>query len=199
MQLLTVIQKEKVDWRVIAAFFAIYFLWGSTFLSIRVAVEEVPPLFAAGARFLIAGLILYCWSALRGRRQPTARQWKNLTILGALMFLGAYSGLFWAEKSVSSGVASVLVATIPAWAALIEIFIFKRQKLQWTLMAVLQSDWPEWPCSPSDPSGGGTNRIACLAIVASEVSWSLAQCSPQSSICRDRKCSRLAFRWLPVG
>ena len=68
--------------RIVLAFFAIYVLWGSTFLAIRVTVATVPPLFAAGIRFAIAGTILYAWATVRGGATPTARQWRNLAILG---------------------------------------------------------------------------------------------------------------------
>src|SRR6266404_4675818 len=113
------------------AFFAIYFVWGSTYLAIRVAVESVPPLFAAGVRFTIAGAVLYAWSRARGTPNPSRKEWRSLWVLGALMFLAAYSGLFWAEKSLPSGIAAVLVATMPVWTAVLEIFVFKRQRMRW--------------------------------------------------------------------
>src|ERR1700744_6181025 len=97
--------------RVIAAFFAIYFLWGTTFLAIRVAVEELPPLFAAGVRFFLAGFVLFLFMRARGQARPTAKQWRSLAIVALLMFVAEYGPLFWAEKSVPSGVVSVLAAT----------------------------------------------------------------------------------------
>src|SRR4051812_11388762 len=111
--------KKTARWGVpmLFSFFAIYFIWGSTYLSIRVVVETVPPWFAAGVRFVISGLALVLWSCLRGTPAPSRLEWRNLALLGALMFLGAYGGLFWAEKTVPSGIASVLVATIPVWTA----------------------------------------------------------------------------------
>src|SRR5438270_14014494 len=76
--------------RVFLAFAAIYVLWGSTYLAIRVAVSTVPPLFAAGVRFTIAGCVLYAWSRIRGELAPSRKEWRNVWILGALMFLAAY-------------------------------------------------------------------------------------------------------------
>src|SRR5579871_5315464 len=99
--------------RMVLAFFAIYVLWGTTFLAIRVAVEELPPLFAAGARFFIAGIVLLGFMLARGESWPGARQWRNLLVLSLLMFVAEYGPLFWAEKYVPSGVVSVLAATIP--------------------------------------------------------------------------------------
>ena len=105
----------------VTAFLIIYVVWGSTFLAIRVAVETVPPLLAAGIRFFLAGGVLLAYTKLRGLAMPSRLEWRNLIISAALMFLAAYSGLFWPERIIPSGVASVLVATIPVWTAFCEI------------------------------------------------------------------------------
>ncbi|HEX7138606.1 MAG TPA: EamA family transporter [Vicinamibacterales bacterium] len=159
--------------KLVSAFFAIYVVWGSTYLAIRVAVDTVPPLFAAGIRFAIAGVTLFGWSQLRGARTPTRLEWRNLTILGALMFLAAYSGLFWAERTLPSGIASVLVATIPVWAALLEIVVFKRQRFQWTLaVAIALGLGGVIMIAVDSTSSGSVNLLPCLAVLASEVAWS---------------------------
>src|SRR5947209_4007351 len=90
------------------AFLTIYVVWGSTFVAIRIAVQQVPPLFAAGVRFFIAGLILYAYMRLRGVPHPTSLEWRNIVFLSILIFVLDYSALFWAEKYVPSGIASVL-------------------------------------------------------------------------------------------
>src|SRR5947209_20088886 len=91
-----------VDLRVVLAFLAIYILWGTTFLAIRVAVQEIPPLLAAGLRMFLAGLILSVWMWLRGAARPTALEWRNLAALGLLLFVVDYGPIFWAEKYVRS-------------------------------------------------------------------------------------------------
>ena len=164
---------RRLNAQLLLAFFAIYLLWGSTYFAIRVAVETVPPLFAAGIRFAVAGAALLVWSVFRGVARPSAVQWRNLIILGALMFLGTYSGLFWAERSVPSGVASVLVATIPVWTALFEIFIFKREKLRLPLVAAIAMGLTGVVLLALHGNGGRLNLIACLAILGGEVCWSL--------------------------
>src|ERR1700683_3456439 len=95
--------KARFDVRVFMAFFAIYLLWGTTFLAIRIAVAELPPLFAAGTRFFTGGVLLYGFMRLKGEARPTPAQWRNLAIMGLLMFVAEYGPLFWAEKYVSSG------------------------------------------------------------------------------------------------
>ena len=98
------------------AFAIIYFVWGSTFLAIRIGVAEVPPFLLAALRFLVAGLILYGWASTRGREpQPTPEQWKSVSLLALLIFVFDYGLLFWAEQRVPSGIAAVMMALIPAF------------------------------------------------------------------------------------
>ena len=101
-------------------FAAIYFLWGASFLAIRVIVASIPPTLAAGFRFLSAGLILFAWSQLRGDSFPKGREWRSALLLGVVMFACNYGPLFWAEQRVPSGVAAVISALIPVWVALFE-------------------------------------------------------------------------------
>lgn len=160
---------------VVAAFAAIYVLWGSTYIAIRVAVATLPPLFAAGIRFTIAGVILYAWYRARGERAPSRVEWRSLWLLGALMFLGGYSGLFWAEKSLPSGIASVLVATIPVWIVLLETFVIRTQRFRFAIAfaVLLGLGGVAVIGSGSENRSRAINVAACLAILASEIAWSL--------------------------
>src|SRR5882762_557371 len=96
---------------VIAAFAAIYLIWGSTYLGIRYAVETIPPLLMMGARHLTAGLMLYAWLRLRGTPPQLRLHWKSAAISGAFFFLGSHGSLAWAEEKVPSGLAALLCAT----------------------------------------------------------------------------------------
>src|SRR6201998_1974216 len=122
-------QDHRPRWKTLLAFFIIYFVWGSTFIFIRIGVRELPPLLFAALRFFPAGLILYAWMIAHGERSPTARQWLSATILALLIFVGDYGLLFWAEQRVPSGIAAVMLATIPAFMALSEIIFLRTQKL----------------------------------------------------------------------
>ena len=107
--------------RLIAAFAAVYLVWGSTYLAIRFAVETLPPLLMAGARFLIAGVILLLWSRLRdSAARPTRIDWRTGFISGALLLLGGNGGVVWAEQRVPSGIAALLVAVVPLWMVLLD-------------------------------------------------------------------------------
>src|SRR5277367_3054070 len=83
-------QKSKLDVRVVLAFATIYILWGSTYLAIRIAVQLVPPLFAAGARFFFAGTLLYAVMRAFGRSRPTVKECGSLALIGSLMFVVTY-------------------------------------------------------------------------------------------------------------
>ncbi len=99
----------------LAAFAAIYLIWGSTYLAIRYAVETFPPLLMMGARHLTAGAVLYGWSRWRGVPSPTLREWMHPALIGTLLFVGGHGSLAWAEQRVPSGIAALLVATLPMW------------------------------------------------------------------------------------
>jgi len=98
----------------------VYILWGSTYLAIRFAVETIPPFLMAGTRFLIAGSILYLWRRAAGDPVPTRRQWQSPALIGLLLLLGGNGMLSWAEQNVPSGVAALLIGSVPLWMAAIE-------------------------------------------------------------------------------
>jgi drug/metabolite transporter (DMT)-like permease len=116
-------------WKTLLAFGIIYFVWGATFFAIRVGVREVPPLLFAAMRFVAAGLLVYLWATAKKERQPTVRQWLSAFLLAFLIFVVDYGILFWAEQRVPSGIAAVILATIPAFMAISEIVILRTQRL----------------------------------------------------------------------
>jgi len=121
--------ERPASWKILAAFAIIYFVWGSTYLAIRVGVREMPPFLMAGLRFTTAGLALYLWMRFTGVKSPTWREWRGASILGTLMFLIDYACLFWAEQRVPSGIAAVILAAIPVCITLLEITFLRTQRL----------------------------------------------------------------------
>ena len=164
-------------WKTVLAFATIYFVWGSTFLAIRVGVREVPPFLFAAMRFLIAGLVLYGWMIARGEHSPSLRQWISAFALALLIFVLDYGLLFWAERRVPSGIAAVMMATIPVFMALSEIVVLQTQRLTLRLalslligiagVAVLMSRSLNLGGSPIDTAGA-------VALIIASVSWSIA-------------------------
>jgi drug/metabolite transporter (DMT)-like permease len=116
-------------WKILLAFAIIYFVWGSTYLFIRVGVREVPPFLLAAARFTFAGLALCAWVRFKGTPLPTRREWAASCFLGTLMFLIDYGSLFWAEQRVPSGVSAVILASIPVFITLLEVIFLRTQRL----------------------------------------------------------------------
>lgn len=114
--------------RIVIAMLAIYIIWGSTYLAIRFAVETIPPFLMAGTRFLVPGLLLVIWRRASGDPAPTKRQWLSSAYLGLLLLLGGNGLLSWAEKSIDSGVASLLIGTVPIWMVLIDTLFASKRK-----------------------------------------------------------------------
>ena len=161
------------DIRVLLAFFAIYVLWGTSFLGIRIAVEEVPPLFAAGVRFFTAGILLYGFMRARGQPGPTRTQWRSLAVIGLLMFVAEYGPLFWAEKYVPSGIASVLEATLPLITLLLETLVFRRHRFHWRLLAAILLGFGGVGALLLPNGAQHLRLIPCLAILGGATAWSL--------------------------
>ena len=122
--------------KLFAAFAAVYVLWGSTYLAIRFGVETIPPFLMAGTRHLTAGLLLYLWTRARGGPRPEPRHWKSAAIVGGLMLLGGNGLVTWAEQRVPSGLAALIVASVPIWMAVFE-GIEKRRRPGAALIAGL--------------------------------------------------------------
>jgi drug/metabolite transporter (DMT)-like permease len=163
-------------WKTLLAFAIIYFVWGSTFLAIRIGVHEVPPFLLAAMRFSTAGLILYGWMIAHGEPSPNRRQWVSVFALALVIFVMDYGLLFWAEQRVPSGLAAVMLALIPAFMALSEIIFLRTQKLTARLavalligvagVAVLMSHSLNLGGEPIDKKGA-------LALIFASMSWSV--------------------------
>ena len=164
-------------WKVLLAFATIYFVWGSTFLAIRVGVREVPPFLLAGLRFLIAGLVLYGWMRMRGTPSPTGREWTAASILAVLIFVLDYGLLFWAERTVPSGIAAVMLATIPVFMAIGEIVFLRTQHMTWRLALALLMGLGGVGVLVGRGAGMGSAAVSPLgagALMIAALSWSVA-------------------------
>lgn len=122
----------------IACFFALYFIWGSTYLAIRIGVESWPPLMMAGVRFLIAGSLMYGWLRWRGAPRPSWREWRAAGAIGILLLAFGNGGVTLAEQSgVTSGVAALAIATVPLFTLLFSRLFGQRSTLlEWAGIAL---------------------------------------------------------------
>lgn len=106
--------------RIPLAFAAIYIIWGTTYLVIRLAIETIPPFFMAGTRFLLAGIITFTFLRLRGVPMPNLLQWRSAAVIGALLLVGGNGLVTWAEQEVPTSIAALVVATVPLWMVLFD-------------------------------------------------------------------------------
>jgi len=108
-----------ITFPIASALLAVYLLWGGTYIAMKFAIETMPPFLMAGIRFMTAGLIIFIWQLIKGVKNPTILHWKNAGIVGGLLLLGGNGGVVWAEQTVSSGIAAIIVAMVPLWMALL--------------------------------------------------------------------------------
>jgi drug/metabolite transporter (DMT)-like permease len=114
---------------IVLAFAGVYLIWGSTYLGIKLAVGSLPPLLMAGARFVIAGVILYAYARLRSAPRPGRREWINALVLGGLLLLGGNGTVTWASQSkMPTGLIALIIASTPIWAEMIAWLIFRMPR-----------------------------------------------------------------------
>ncbi|HEY0070756.1 MAG TPA: drug/metabolite exporter YedA [Chloroflexia bacterium] len=151
------------------ALVSLYLIWGSTYLGIRIAIETFPPFMMGAIRFLIAGAVLYAYLRLRGHANPTRRQWGGAAIVGALLLVGGNGAVIFAEQEISSGLAALMIATTPLFAALFSgLWGQWPRRLEWggialglvgVAMLTMESDLQ-------------ANPIGTAALIIATISWS---------------------------
>jgi drug/metabolite transporter (DMT)-like permease len=156
--------------KLLLAFAAIYLLWGSTYLAIRLAIDTLPPFFMAGVRFLTAGLILISTSARSGVPKPSRRHWRNAVIAAVPLFVIGNGGVTWAEQAVPSGAAALVIATLPAWLLLLDWGYGGRMgpKLVEVIGIGLGLAGVAVLSAP-----GGLNPVGAAVLLAAAVAWAI--------------------------
>jgi drug/metabolite transporter (DMT)-like permease len=115
----------------VLAFSSIYVVWGSTYIAIKFGVESIPPFFLMGVRSFIAGIILVLWAILNNEAELHREHWRSITIIGCLFFLIGHGFLAWGQRTVPSGLASLLFASEPIWIVVIERWWVGDSQLRW--------------------------------------------------------------------
>lgn len=122
---------------IVLSFAAVYVIWGSTYLAIRLAIETLPPFLMAATRFMTAGAILFAWAVFNGQQlRPALSQWPRAFIIGGLLLLCGNGGVTWAEKYIASGFAALLVATEPLWVVILNWGLTHRRPNAKVLLGV---------------------------------------------------------------
>jgi drug/metabolite transporter (DMT)-like permease len=154
------------------AFFAIYFIWGSTYLAIRYAVETVPPLLTAAIRHTVAGSLLLGWAMLRGFR-PTLANWIAGLVVGSLFFLAGHGLLHWAQQYVASGLAAVLIATEPMFILVLSWLAGQQRISRLSACGLVSGVVGVALLAGVRLTVGDSSFLALLAVLGSSLSWSV--------------------------
>ena len=157
---------------IILAFGCIYIIWGSTYLAIHYAIETIPPLFVASFRHLIAGALLFAWCWHRGLR-PVRKQWIASFVLGVLFFLIGHGTLHWAQQTLPSGMAAILVATEPIFVAIIVMITGRTRLTPALLLGVLLGLGGVALIFATDVRTGRSEMLSSLVVLIGAASWSI--------------------------
>ena len=162
------------------AFSCIYVIWGSTYLAIRYAVETIPPLFVAGFRHLIAGGLLFGWCWWRGFR-PTRQQWLASIVLAVLFFLIGHGTLHWAQQTLPSGLAALLIATEPIFVAIILIATRRARFTRSLLIGLLLGLFGVALIIGADVRSSHPEILSSFAVLIGAASWSMGMVYSRSA------------------
>ena len=159
---------------ILAGFAAIYVIWGSTYLAIRLGVETIPPFLMASVRFLLAGVAFIGWATYRGAGRPAPWHWLTTGVIGALMAAGGNGMVTWAMQTVQSGLAALLVSMVPFWVVLIDWLKpgGRRPAARVVLGVLLGFLGVALLMDPADVSGGRQIALGgALAILLGSILW----------------------------
>lgn len=183
------------------ALVAVYIVWGSTYLAIRVVIETIPSLLSASFRFLIAGAILYLIGIRRGDRsdRPTRTHWRNATIIGAALLLGGNGLVVVAEHRLSSGMAALLVGMVPLWLALFDVVLFRKRVKRRALIGLIAGF--AGVAVLVLPRGGTAevDLIGALTVVGATLAWSMGSIFGRSAALPARPAVFIGMQMLGGG
>jgi len=167
------VARQQISGRVWLALAIVYVVWGSTYLGIDLAVRTIPPFLMAAVRFLIAGGLLYAWAIRRGDRadRPTPRHWLAAFLIAAPMLAVGNAAVGWAEQTLDTGTASLIIASVPLWMALLDR-LFYGQRLARLVVSGLVVGFAGVGLLVAPGGSGGFSRAA-IVLVFSSVAWAI--------------------------
>jgi drug/metabolite transporter (DMT)-like permease len=190
------------SWRVALGLVTVYLLWGSTYLGIKYAIHSIPPYLMSSTRFIIAGSILYVWAMMKGATRPKLIHWRSAAIIGGFLLLGGNASVAWAEQYVPSGIASLIIATMPLWMVLLDWLLFKNDPPNLQVIAglilgfigiallVRPTDSEEWMAF--DP-------IGILALLAAALLWSVGSLYSRKATLPKSQIQSIAMQMIAGG
>jgi drug/metabolite transporter (DMT)-like permease len=167
------------------ALITLYIVWGSTYFGIKVAIETIPPFFHAAIRFLVSGLIILAWQKAAGEELPTRKQWRSTFIIGTLLLLGGNGLVSWAEQFIPSGIAALVIATVPLSLVILEALRPGGVKPTWQAIVGLAIGFIGIfiLAGPAEISGSQTelNPLGVTALLAATVLWAFGSIYSKSA------------------
>jgi len=167
------------------ALITLYIVWGSTYFGIKVAIETIPPFFHAGIRFLVSGLIILAWQKTAKQAMPTRKQWVSTAIIGTLLLLGGNGLVAWAEQFIPSGIAALVIATVPLWLVIMEALRPGGIKPTWQAIVGLLVGFVGIfiLAGPAEISGSQSklDPFGVAALLAATVLWALGSIYSKSA------------------
>jgi drug/metabolite transporter (DMT)-like permease len=160
--------------RLVAAFAAIYFLWGGTYLAIALGLQSIPPFLLVGSRSVLGGLVLFALSQLDRLTVRSWQDWRHAAVSGLLLFVGCHGALAYAQRFVPSGLSAIILATIPFWIVLVNLAIGDRQQLK-RLIGLLPGFFGVALIAWNETSNGENSLPISMIILllASALAWAL--------------------------
>lgn len=162
-------------WKIAAALAIVYVVWGSTFMAIRIGVQTMPPFFLAGSRFLLAGIILFLYACVTSAERPTLWHWRSAAIIGFLLLVSGNAVVVWGEQHISSGLAALLISTVPIWMVCLPVVMSRAQRPTGRIITGLMVGFigvviliPPWTSGAS-----AHESLVCLALLGASLSWAI--------------------------
>jgi drug/metabolite transporter (DMT)-like permease len=186
--------------RIWAALAIVYVVWGSTYLGIDLAVRTIPPFLMASVRFLIAGALLYAWAIRRGDRtdRPTARHWLSAFLVAAPMLAVGNAAVGWAEQTLDTGTASLIIASVPLWMALLDR-VFYAQRLARAVVLGLVIGFAGVGLLVAPGGAGGAGSRAAFVLVFSSLAWASGSLYSRQALLPQRPQVAAAMQMLGGG
>ena len=192
--------RQAVSSRVWLALAIVYVVWGSTYLGIDLAVRTIPPFLMASVRFLIAGALLYAWAIRRGDRadRPTARHWLSAFLIAAPMLAVGNAAVGWAEQTLDTGTASLIIASVPLWMALLDR-VFYGQRLARVVVVGLVVGFAGVGLLVAPGGAGGVEPRPRSCSCSARSPGRSARCTRGRRRCRGGRSSARRCRCSPAG
>ena len=183
------------------AFIAVCIIWGSTYLAIRFTIETAPPFFTAGTRWVIAGVLLYSVTRLRGASRPSKSHWSSAVIIGGLMLLFGHGAVVWSEQWILSGLTSILVATVPLWVALFEALNYRRRPEAMVLLALIVGFFGVVILVEDMPTSSGNimGSIVAVVVLLGALAWALGSFYSRTAKMPDSHFTGVAMQMIVGG